>query len=312
MAYSLGISTAFNNIESLNYEKRRLVEEAQKLYDKVILINTRHVTYQFISDRSKPILLHDGEDISNLSSLHVRSTTRRETSTSLLVRSLKLCGCDVFDPVDRFAVGYASKLLSTLSRFEERVGSNSFFAFEYENALELLKILDKESMFPLIVKPIKGKQGKGIEIIPDLESARIYAANFFSSMYYTDDEPLFLQTRENFVEEFRVLVVDGAILGIVKKLPLEGSVTANAAQGAGFVKAENPELVEFLLPHIRSQGVVGIDIAADEDGEFHILETNWAPSWAHFEAATGINPAEFIMKRSIQRLGGQIEGNSLI
>ncbi|HET6975869.1 MAG TPA: hypothetical protein VFI24_06075 [Pyrinomonadaceae bacterium] len=299
MAHSLGICTVFNNINSLNYEKRKLVEEAQKVYDKVILINTRHVTYQFISGRAKPILLHDGEDISDLSSLHVRSTTRRETSTSLLVHSLKLCGCDVFDPVDRFAVGYASKLLSTLSRFEKRVGSNSFFAFRYDNAMELLMKLDEENMFPLIVKPIKGKKGKGVQTLHDLDSARINAADFFSNVY-TEDEPLFLQTYENFVEEFRVLAVDGGILGIAKKLPRKGS-TANAAQGAEFVKVERPELVEFLLPHISNQGVVGIDIAADDSGRFHILETNWAPSWSHFEAATGINVAEFIIKRSIQR-----------
>jgi glutathione synthase/RimK-type ligase-like ATP-grasp enzyme len=302
MARSLGICTIYNNIESLNYEKRKLVEEAQKVYDTVILINTRRVTYQFIREKSKPILLHNGEDISNLSSLQVRTTARRETSTSLLVHSLKLCGCDVFDPVDRFSVGYASKLLSTLSRFEKKISSNSFFAFEYENALELLKELEKESMFPLIVKPIKGKQGKGVQILHDFDSASVYAANFFSSIYYTEDEPLFLQVCENFVEEFRVMVVDGTVLGIVKKLPPEGSITANAAQGAKFIKVENAELVEFLLPHIKTQGVLGIDIAVDEYGEFHILETNWAPSWANFEAATGINVAEFIIKKSIERL----------
>lgn len=302
MQRTFGICTSFNDIDSLNYEKRKLVKIAEKFYDRVILINTRHVTYQFIRGIKKPILLHKGEDISNLSSLQVRSTARRETSTALLTHSLNLCGCDIFDPIDRFSVGYASKLFSTIHRFERQVGSNSFFSFKYENTLELLKQINERQMFPLIVKPIKGKQGKGVIFLQDLKSARIYAADFFSRVYYTEDEPLFLQTYENFVEEFRVMIVDGKVLGIVKKLPIEGAIAANAAQGAEFVKIENAELMEFLIPQIKNQGVLGVDIAKDESGEFHIIETNWAPSWANFEAATGTNVAEFIIEKSIERL----------
>jgi RimK-like ATP-grasp domain len=301
MVRSFGICTQYKNIESLNYEKRTLVEEAKKFFDIVVLINTRRVTYQFIRGQPKPILFHDNQYISDLCSLHVRSTVHRETSTSLLVHALNLCGCDIFDPIDRFSVGYASKLLSTVERFQQGVGSNSFFAFECESSLYLLEEVHKKNLFPLIAKPIAGQQGKGLQVLPDLDLANSYACNFFRSRN-NQDEPLFLQTYESFVEEYRVLIVDGEVLGMVRKIPKEGILAANAAQGAKFIKANNFDLINFLLPRIKTKGVLGIDVAVNLSGDFHILEMNWAPSWRVFEEVTDINVSQFIVQHSFERL----------
>ncbi|NJO51006.1 MAG: hypothetical protein HC840_17895, partial [Leptolyngbyaceae cyanobacterium RM2_2_4] len=134
-----------------------------------------------------------------------------------------------------------------------------------------------------------------------LELANSYANNFFR-LRDNQDEPLFLQTYDFFAEEYRVLIVDGEVLGVVRKLPKEGIFAANAAQGAKFTKIENLDLINFLLPHVKTKGVLGIDVAVDLSGEFHILEANWAPSWHVFETATGINVAQAIVQRSLERL----------
>jgi len=302
MVRSIGICTRYQNVESLNYEKYALLEEAKKLYDTVILIDTRQVTYKFLRDQKKPVILYAGQDISDLSSLHIRTTANRETSTCLLAHALTLCGCDIFDPIDRFSVGYSSKLLSTLKRFKQGVGTSSFFSFNYENTLSLLQELHRKNFFPLIVKPIAGKQGKDIQVLQDLDLAKTHANIFFNQLRSNEDEPLFIQTYEPFVEEYRVLIIDGVVLGVVKKIPNEGVVVANAAQGATFVEVENPDLVKFLLPYVHTKGVLGVDVGVGLSGDFHIIETNWAPCWHSFESATKINVAKVILQRSFDRL----------
>jgi hypothetical protein len=151
---SLGICTAYETVDKLNYEKNTLYNEAKKLYDKVILIDTREVVYKFIQCLERPIITLHGNDISRLDSLIIRSTKNRESSTALLVHTLRLCGCDIFDPIERFSVGYASKLLSTVERFEKGVSSNTFLVFNYNNAIEIISQLEEMNYFPLIAKPI--------------------------------------------------------------------------------------------------------------------------------------------------------------
>lgn len=298
---TLGICTSRRTVEELDYEKRRLYEAGLLFYDSVLLIDTRAVSYQFIRGEKKPKVVHQGKDITALSSLHVRSTRGREASTAILVRTLKLCGCDVLDPIDRFSVGYASKLLSTLERFQEDTGSDSFLAFNRQSVDFLLDDLQQKGRFPLIAKPIAGKKGQGIQAINDIDAAVAYVDRFFERRL-SDDVPLFLQDFVEFVAEYRVLVVDGEAIGAVRKIKREGELVANAESGATFVAACVPHVIEFTLQNVSQDGVLGADVAVDSSGILHLIEANRAPMWQAFEQATGIDVAEAIMKRSVRRL----------
>lgn len=298
---TLGICAPHTTVEQLYYEKRSLYKQAQAHYDRVVLIDTRAVTYQFIRGESQPCIWHNRDDISHLDSLFVHGTKGRESSTAILVRALKLCGCDIFDPIRRFPVGYVSKLLSTIERFGKGVGSSTFIAFDRDNTIYLLEHIQKNDAFPLIAKPIAGKKGRGIHEIPDAKAARAYVDEFFRSRPSLET-PIYLQSFEEFVAEYRVLVVDGEALGMVHKVKQEGLIAANAAQGALFVPADEPSIKDFVSRHVSSQGLLGVDVAIAPDGEPHLIEANRAPQWQAFEQVTGIDVAQAIIKRSIERL----------
>lgn len=298
---SLGICTSRRHPDELNYETRRLYEEALTRYEAVHLIDPRAVTYAFVRGETRPGIVHRGEDISTLTTLIVRSTGGREAATAVLVRALKLCGCDVFDPVERFALGKASKLLTTLTRFQSGAGTSTYVCFSRGGAATLLRRLGAEGRLPLLLKPAAGKKGRGIHVVEDVDGGMRLLEEHFEFQEHTD-EPFFLQDLVEFRKEYRILVVDGAALGVAEKIRQPGALAANAAQGAWFVAADAPEVVRAALPHVSGEGILGVDVAVDAAGEVHVIEANRAPEWEAFERATGLNVARLLIDRAIRRL----------
>lgn len=129
-----------------------------------------------------------------------------------------------------------------------------------------------------------------------------YINSFFAKLEHEAEEPLFLQTYELFVEEYRAILIDGKVLGTVKKIPEIGKIVSNAAQGATFTMVNSPKLIEFLEKNVSEEGILGVDVAIDTTGAFHIIETNRAPMWQTFEEATGINVAQYVIQQTWDRL----------
>lgn len=298
---SLGICTLRRHVDELNHEKRRLYDEARERFDAVLLIDPREVAYAFVRGEPKPGVTYRGQDISALTTLIVRSTSGIEASTAMLVRTLDLCGCDIFDPLDRFSVGRGSKLLTTLTRFRSGVGTSTYVSFSRDAGLSLLHRLADQGRFPLVVKPAAGRKGRGVHIIHDFKAGLERLDEHFALGAVSED-PFFLQDLVVIETEYRILVVDGQALGIVAKERTPGGVAANAAQGTRFVAADAPHVVQAALPHVSDEGILGVDVAVDTKGNVHVIETNRAPEWEAFERASGLNVARLVIERAIQRL----------
>ena len=164
MNLTFGILT-INSYATLNYEKQAIYDSAVKHFKKVLLIDPRKVSYQFIRGTQKPIIRYLGKNIASLSALHIRNFKNMANATSMLAHSLDACGCILSDPIHRFRGRDSSKLLSTVGQYEDQSGSSSLIAFDLENMLKLITIIEEKKLFPMIVKPINGKQGKGIYLL---------------------------------------------------------------------------------------------------------------------------------------------------
>jgi glutathione synthase/RimK-type ligase-like ATP-grasp enzyme len=296
-----GLCTTYGSVSQFTYEQYALYLEAQRAYDRVLLINPRRVNYLFIRDVAKPVIQHGEEDLSSLTSLMVRSTKNSEAAVAVLAHALKACGCDVLDPLERFSVGKASKLLTTLSRFRSGLGTSTYVSFTRSGARQLLERLADEGKFPLLTKPIAGRQGQGVARIDDLAAGMACIDQYFGTEEYLPD-PFFCQDFVEFRKEYRVMVVDGRAISIVEKVKAPGQTAANAAQGSRFVAAEAPGLVELVVRNVSPEGILGVDVAVDAQDRVHLIETNRAPQWEVFEQATGINVAKIIIERAVQRL----------
>lgn len=303
---SIGISSALIMSAQVTdmahpHELKTLFEQALLKYDEVYAIDPRKVFYFFEQKEKKPTIIYDNKNISNLSTLIVRGTTGRETSCSILVNALDSCGCDIIDPIERFSGVSASKLLTTLKRHQDKVGTDSYFAFSQENAIALVNKLNRRNMFPLISKPIHGRKGVDVKIIETLQDSLEHINEFYSQDQFLD-EPLFLQEFVEFVKEYRAFVIGGKCIGLAEKIPQDGSYVLNAAQGGTFKAIEDTKTTDFIEDNVSGEGILGVDVAIDTNGKPHIIEANRAPLWDEFEKATGINVAQRVIDYAFDRI----------
>lgn len=296
---SSAVAAAVADGTTMNYESRALIQEAQSAFDEVVLIHPWHVRYGFRRADATPQITMRERNIDDLCCLVVRDTGGHEHSISVLVRSLRLCGCLVLDPDSRFSGEVASKLLTTVDRHEKTVGTDSYYAFSIRESLSLIEELSASNSFPLLCKPVRGKQGRDVVVVKTHEEATRLVHDFFNDAD-AQDTPLFLQSYMNFVAEYRVMLVGTHVIGVAQKCRSKGQVAANAAKGGVFTAVDDPEVVEFTVANVDQEGILGVDVARDSENHLHVIEANRAPLWEEFERATGTNVAKEIVSYARQ------------
>jgi glutathione synthase/RimK-type ligase-like ATP-grasp enzyme len=284
-----------------DYEIIKLYQEGIKVYDKVVVFNPAQVSYKFIRESDKPIFSVGKQNLTNLTTMIVRRVRGREQSSAILVYSLGAWGCDIIDPMERFQGSSPSKLLTTFERHQKGVGINSYIASCIESAVPLIQELAQTKKFPLIVKPIDGRQGEGIELLKNSSMAIEYTHSFFDRNK-NNDLPILLQEFVELQTEYRVLLVNGKSLGVAQKKAQLGHLAANSAQGGTFVATDVPDVVDFAIKNVQKQGILGVDVAQDSEGRLYIIEANYSPRWGAFERATQVNVAQEIINFAIERV----------
>ncbi|MBN1413519.1 MAG: hypothetical protein JW973_00350 [Bacteroidales bacterium] len=287
--------------DEMGYEIYRLLEEGKKLYHEVALINPAKLYFMFGSHQRIPAVMTENVDLSRLSTLIIRKTNGFEESISLMARTLHHNGCDLLDPVERFSGSPAGKLKESLKGFIHNISPDTYIAFNRDDALRLISMLNSESHFPLVGKPNRGSRGECVRLLRTPAEAILYIESFFSHETYSRSA-LLLQSYITVEKEYRVMVLDGKCLGLVEKIAKEGQIARNASQGGKFIASHDEDVVGFTLKNISHKGILGVDVVRDTSGRLYILEANRAPQWHSFEKATGINVACCIIERAWQRI----------
>lgn len=167
------------------------------------------------------------------------------------------------------------------------------FIFSHKEELKIC-IKNKKLKFPFIVKPNLGSKGENVFLIKDAEDLKkLRIANLAEYVV------------QNFIEndgDFRVLVLGGKALGVIKRVAQSGSHLNNISQGGkAFIVTERKlkERLELAAAKISSffgLTFCGVDFIIDKKTKkLHFLELNTTPQWQGFQSATGINISEKII-----------------
>lgn len=132
--------------------------------------------------------------------------------------------------------------------------------------------------YPVIVKPLAGREGEGVQKLDDREE--------LAAALEGQEFPVLVQEYLEIETEYRILVVGDEALGTVAKEGGEG-VTRNYAQGAEFDAVERPRLEEAAVVIAQHLGieVAGVDIAETAAGDHYEIECNRCPQFTGFSSA---------------------------
>jgi tetrahydromethanopterin:alpha-L-glutamate ligase len=142
--------------------------------------------------------------------------------------------------------------------------------------------------FSLVVKPLFGCQGKGIQRLDAL--AQLDNLSVVGEAYYL--QHYVAPAQIGCWQDWRLMVVNGEVIAAMTRR--SNHWITNFAQGAScFASTVTHEMAQLA---IRATAAVeapyaGVDLIQDPQGQFSVLEVNSVPAWKGLYQATGIDIA---------------------
>ena len=191
----------------------------------------------------------------------------------------------------------------------------SIATFTFESKKELVYFIKKNCQlnFPIIKKPNLGFRGIGVSKINNLEELKKIS-----------DKEIQGSVFQKFIEndgDYRVLVLGGRPLGVMKRVAGRGGFLNNISQGGLGLKVDNTQLKNELMDSaakiaaVFDLGFCGVDLIINKkDSKISFLEINTVPQWQGFQKTNKINVGRAVVdycfnlgNRSNESPGSRIE-----
>jgi RimK family alpha-L-glutamate ligase len=169
-------------------------------------------------------------------------------------------------------------------------------SFSFTSVAELKKW--SKSSYPFIAKDIIGSSGIDVFKISDDSDLNKLLGKYKSNFKI---KTLLFQRFLPKAEDLRVIVLNGKIVGAMKRTAISGNFLSNYSQG-GIIE---PYKIESDLDAVKitldtsklfKLDYGGIDLMKNDEGKWIVLEVNRACQFEGFEKSTGINVASKIVE----------------
>ncbi len=285
------------------YSTRRLKEAGEKLGHNVEIID--HMKCVLYIEKKCPMVLYQGRRLDYFDAIIPRIGASVTFYGAAVVRQFEMM--KVFTAVESQAlIRSRDKLrcLQVLSR--AGLGMPRTIFMDYTRDSE--GIVEAVGGAPVVIKLLEGTQGVGVVLAENKKAAKSVIEAFHG-----------VKTRiivQEFIKEakgadLRAFVVDGEVIGAMKRQAKEGEFRSNLHRGgtAMVVKLNRQEKHAAILSAKKmGLGVAGVDMLNSSRGPL-IIEVNSSPGLEGIEGATKLDIAEKIfhylernaMKKVIQK-----------
>jgi tetrahydromethanopterin:alpha-L-glutamate ligase len=155
----------------------------------------------------------------------------------------------------------------------------------------------------IVIKPLFGCQGKGIEKITTLaefDKLQVVGDAFYLQEYIEPFTPAQWQ-------DLRLMVIDGQVCAAMSRR--SDHWITNFAQGASCLATTvTPEMEQLAIAATKAvhADYAGVDIIRTISGAYTVLEVNSVPAWKGLYQATGIDVAGHLARAIFQRISSII------
>jgi len=272
------------------YSTKRLVEAGEKKGHEVVVIN--HTKCDLVIEKKKPGIIYKGEEITNINAVIPRIGASVTFYGTAVVRQFEMM--KVFSATESQALVRSRDKLRSL-QILSRAGLGLPKTVFSNYSKEVSGIIDKVGGAPLVIKLLEGTQGLGVMLADNRNSAESILEAFNG-----------LQARvivQEFIKEakgadIRAFVVDGVVVGAMKRQAKEGEFRSNLHRGgsANIIElTDEEENAAIRAAKSLGLGIAGVDMLQSARGPL-ILEVNSSPGLEGIENATGKDIAGQIIK----------------
>lgn len=271
------------------YSTRSLVQACEKRGHNVRVVN--HVKCDIVIEKRNPQVIYNGEPILDVDAVIPRIGASVTFYGTAVVRQFEMA--KVFTTIESQAlVRSRDKLRSLQILSRAGIGMPKTVFTNYSK--DVASVVDQVGA-PCIIKLLEGTQGLGV-VLAESKKAAVAVVEAFNSLKARVIVQEFI--KESRGVDIRAFVVDGRIVGAMKRTGKEGEFRSNLHRGgtAEVIELDRDQEVAAIKA-VKALGlhVAGVDMLLSDRGPL-VLEVNSSPGLEGIEAATGIDIAGEIVK----------------
>ncbi len=267
------------------YSTRRLVEAAEGRGHETIVVD--HLRCNILIEKKHPSIHYKGIDLNDIDAVIPRIGASVTFYGSAVVRQFEMM--KVFTAVESQALIRSRDKLRSL-QILSRAGMGLPKTVFTNYSREVDELIDAVGGAPLIIKLLEGTQGLGVVLAENKKAAKSVIEAFHG-----------LKARiivQEFIKEakgadIRAFIVDGEVVGAMKRQAKEGEFRSNLHRGGSseIIKLTRAQKAAAIAAARKmGLGVAGVDMLESSRGPL-ILEVNSSPGLQGIEKATGIDIA---------------------
>lgn len=263
------------------YSTDSLLRAARKKHHYVRVLD--HMQCDIHIESGKPCILYKGQEINNVDAIIPRIGSSATSYGAAVIRQFESMG--IFTTLKSEPLLKARDKLSCLQILAangigvpKSLVSNNYFSIQ--------SMVDHVGSLPAIIKLINGTHGLGV-ILAETKSN----AESIMEAFYKSKQKVMIQEyiKEAKGADIRVFIVNGEIVGVMKRQARPGEFRSNLHRGAtsSVVSLSGMEAdIAIKCTEILGLNVAGVDMLQSSRGPL-ILEVNASPGLEGIETTTG-------------------------
>lgn len=272
------------------YSTSRLVEAAKARGHEVLVID--HLKCIIELEKKNPRLYYNGEYVTDIDAIIPRIGASVTFYGTTVVHQFEMMG--VFSAVTSLALTKSRDKLRSLQLLARAgVGLPKTIFTNFTKDVD--HVIESVGGAPLVLKLLEGTQGLGV-VLAETQNAASSVIEAFNGLKARVITQEFI--KESGGADIRAFVVDGQVVGAMKRQGKEGEFRSNLHRG-GSAKiielSDQEELTAIKAARAMGLGVAGVDMLQSSKGPL-VLEVNSSPGLEGIEVATKKDIAKQIIK----------------
>ena len=274
------------------YSTQRLIEAVENRGHEMLLLD--HMKTVLVIEQGKPHIFFNGKEVTDVNAVIPRIGSSATFYGSAVVRQFEMM--KIFTAVESQAlVRSRDKLrsLQILARAGIGIPKTAFASSPKEKDID--NVIESIGGAPCIIKLLEGTQGIGV-ILADNHKAAKSVIEAFMKIKANMLVQEFI--KEAGGADIRVFIVDGQIVGAMKRQAKDGEFRSNLHRGgSASVIQLSPEERATAIKAVKKLGlgIAGVDLLQSKRGPL-VMEVNSSPGLEGIEGATGIDIAGKIIE----------------
>ncbi len=271
------------------YSTQRLVEEGEKRNHLMEVIDP--LKCDIIIEKEKPTIYYKDRYLDYVNAVIPRIGASVTFYGCAVVRQFEMMG--IFTITTSDAIQRSRDKLRSLQRLSKAgIGMPKTVFTNYSRDVE--EVIEHVGGVPVIIKLLEGTQGLGV-VLAETRNAAESVLEAFNGLEARVIVQEFIKEAKG--ADIRALLVDGQVVGAMKRQGKDGEFRSNLHRGgtAEIIKLNEAELkLAMNAARVLKLPVCGVDMLQSARGPL-LLEVNSTPGLEGIEGATGKNIAKAII-----------------